>query len=85
MFTVDVKQQLNNNNTAATLYLGDVYGQCWGFLLIWLIKGKRAYSACSWCNRGVGLDIFPLVYQVSFLSPSLIHRDYRKNSKNWDT
>ena len=42
--------------------------QCGGILLIWIIVGPTALAI------GVGdggLDIFSLIYHVSFLSPSL--------------
>ena len=41
--------------------------QCQGVLLIWI---TRAYCACSRCGWGC-LDIFSLIYLLSFLSPSL--------------
>ena len=43
--------------------------QCRGVLLIWIIvgQGPNAFTV----GAGGGLDILPLVYLLSFLSPSL--------------
>ena len=44
--------------------------QCRGILLIWIIVGQEPFALAVGADGGC-LDIFPLVYLFSFLSPSL--------------
>ena len=44
--------------------------QCWGVLLLWNIRGQGPIVLAVGAGGG-GLDIFPLIFHFSFLSPSL--------------
>ena len=62
MFTVDVKQQCNNNNK--------IFNLTRGVLLIWIIVGQGTNALAVGAGGGC-LDVFSLVYHFSFLTPSL--------------
>ena len=44
--------------------------QCWGVLLIWIVVGQRPTVLAVGAGGGC-LDIFSLIHDFSFLSPSL--------------